>query len=493
MDADLLDDLAHLPEVLVPDHDTLRMLASCYLVCQAYFAEISNASRTDAAWNDDLRAWQRSFQRLLQAQRQPATPVEQRTITPLREALRAQQRQEALARCAALLKALSAYIATLQRTKPIYQPLTARPSAALGNVALLISSRRPSALAALGSRLPKLPEAISDTLDNYHPQLHITPTRVESWHLVAHGLRQATARLLQRRVQQRQLTIAVSPFTLDAALHGAARPGFPDDEEARFVLEGVGDEAAQSVVLQRLLRQCHAAGVGILVLPELRIPPRLLQVIQTFLRQQARSDLQDGKGLLLVVAGSWHVPEGAAWVNRSTVLDDRGKVVWTHDKLAEYHITPKDVQQHPHLKQQLGVNDYGGVEAIRTGQALQFCDCALGRLAVAICAGFFHDPVARVLKASGANIFLVPTMTPDIRRLEERAHDLVASQHAATFAANCGTIAWDHARQQPRDHTACFYRLPIAGAQPVHLTQVLAGGPPPLHLYPPPERLKNDC
>ena len=153
----------------MPDHDTLRMLASCYLVCQAYFLEISNASRTDASWNDDLRAWQRSFQRLLQAHRHPAAPVEQRTIAPLREALRAQQRQEALARCAALLKALSAYIATLQRTKPIYQPLTARPSAALGNVALLISYRRPSALAALGSRLPKLPEAISDTLRQLPP------------------------------------------------------------------------------------------------------------------------------------------------------------------------------------------------------------------------------------------------------------------------------------------------------------------------------------
>ena len=85
--------------------------------------------------------------------------------------------------------------------------------------------------------------------------------------------------------------------------------------------------------------------------------------------------------------------------------------------------------------------------------------------------------MARLLKTSGANVFLVPTMTPDMRRLVERAHDLVPSQHAATFAAHCGTMAWDQDTQQQRGHTSCLYRLPIAEAPPARLTDTLAVQP----------------
>lgn len=209
------------------------------------------------------------------------------------------------------------------------------------------------------------------------------------------------------------------------------------------------------------------------MLPELRVPPRLLQVIKAFLRDQVRNDLRIGKGLLLIVAGSWHYPdsqEGMGWVNRSCVLDCRGSVVWEHDKLAEYRIRPDNVLSNPGLKTQLGINNYGGIEAIRRGETLHFCDCALGRLSVAICSGFFHEPIAAALKASGATIFCVPTMTPDIRRIERRASDLVESQHAATFAANCGTIAFDAGTGKISEKAACFYLLPEAGAEPHRLS-----------------------
>lgn len=148
------------------------------------------------------------------------------------------------------------------------------------------------------------------------------------------------------------------------------------------------------------------------MLPELRVPPNLLQAIKDFLRDQVWEDLEAGKGLLLVVAGSWHSEVSEGWVNRSTVLDCKGNMVWEHDKLAEYHITPQNVRQSPGLRAQLGINNHGGTEAIRRGDTLQFCDCALGRLSVATCAGFFHEPVAEALRASGATIFLVPAMDP---------------------------------------------------------------------------------
>jgi hypothetical protein len=45
----MLDDWRDLPEVLMPDDNSLRILASCYLVCKSRFLEISNTMPTDPA------------------------------------------------------------------------------------------------------------------------------------------------------------------------------------------------------------------------------------------------------------------------------------------------------------------------------------------------------------------------------------------------------------------------------------------------------------
>lgn len=236
-------------------------------------------------------------------------------------------------------------------------------------------------------------------------------------------------------------------------------------------------------MLNTILQQCVAQDVTLLVLPELRVPPTFLQTIQTFLRQQRWEALLQGQGLVLVVAGSWHTQQDdGRWVNRSYVLDARGDIVWAHDKLAAYEITSDNVQQNLTLKTQLGLNDHGGEEMIEIGDTLQFCDCALGRLAVAICAGFFHDPIADVLKASGATLFLVPAMSHDVRPLAERARTLVRSQHATTFVANCGTVAFDPHNGQINEQSACFYLLPAAGATPAWLPDPASTGQY-LHVY----------
>jgi hypothetical protein len=90
--------------------------------------------------------------------------------------------------------------------------------------------------------------------------------------------------------------------------------------------------------------------------------------------------------------------------------------------------------------------------------------------------------VAEALKASGATIFFVPAMTPDIRPIEERARDLVRSQHAATFAANCGTIAFDPGTGNISEKAACFYLLPEAGGDPQRLSGSTAAESR-LHVY----------
>jgi hypothetical protein len=185
-------------------------------------------------------------------------------------------------------------------------------------------------------------------LDKYHPALHLTPVNVGDWRIVACTLPPATDRLLTARVNRRHIKIAMSPLAIDARLRGKRLPGFPKSQPVRFLLDSVGDETSQIAFLNELLKRCYEEGISILVLPELRVPPRLLQVIKEFLRSQVRNDLRAGKGLLLVVAGSWHYPdsqESMGWVNRSFVLDCRGSVVWEHDKLAEYNISPDNVRR----------------------------------------------------------------------------------------------------------------------------------------------------
>jgi predicted amidohydrolase len=180
--------------------------------------------------------------------------------------------------------------------------------------------------------------------------------------------------------------------------------------------------------LQKLLTRCREEGIAILVLPELRMPPNFVQSVAEFLRNQTWSELRNGKGLLLVVAGSWHVREatGQKWVNRAQILDYMGRRIWEHDKLARYHVTPENLvgDAGDLLRRCFGLNDDGGVEGIELGHELQFCDTSIGRIAAAICVGFFHKPLEDLLTRSRAEIFLVPAMSPTT---------------AATFVANCGT------------------------------------------------------
>jgi len=156
----------------------------------------------------------------------------------------------------------------------------------------------------------------------------------------------------------------------------------------------------------------------------------------------------------LACAGRWD------YVNRCSVRDHQGNEVWTHDKLAEFNITEENVAQSDFLKAS-GFDATGGVEGIRSGTRLEICDCALGRVAVAICVGFFHRPLEDLLVKSGATLFLVPAMSPDLERMHERAHALVGSQHAAVVVANCAKAG------QGKDKGRSFYLLPETNAQPV--------------------------
>lgn len=224
----MLDDWRDLPDVLIPDDNSLRILASCYLVCRDHFDEMSNALRNDASLSNRYENLRKEFSGMLVKSRTVYVPLLQPdTMNALTRQLRAASPLDALVRCAALLRALSLYIGNQHRGAALPGPVTALPSPVFGSEKILISIRRRSAIADSLERLPRLESDISDMLDNYHPELHLTTVKVGNWSILSCPLSLATAELFAARVKKRQVKIAVSPLTLDASLQGRSLPDSP--------------------------------------------------------------------------------------------------------------------------------------------------------------------------------------------------------------------------------------------------------------------------
>ena len=267
----------------------------------------------------------------------------------------------------------------------------------------------------------------------------VTPAVLDDWKLVAARPHRGLENYIARRMDSGEFRIAVSSLSSSAEIVGASR-SVTREPLAQFRLTEIKRLEDQVTALCQILSDAHAAGATFLVLPELRMPPALLQVAKNFLRTQ---EITEKRGLLLVVAGSWHIESNERLYNRCEVLNHYGEPLWAHDKLREYVIEPKDVSTAPELCRAIGVGQDGGREDIERGDTLQFYDSIVGRIAISICVGFFSPEVKPLLEASGADIFLVPAMTPSMLRLEDRANELVGSRNAFTAAANCGTVGKD--------------------------------------------------
>ncbi|MEK7409049.1 MAG: hypothetical protein AAB225_28635 [Acidobacteriota bacterium] len=457
-------DLSALPDALIPNERALVMLVNCYQLCRTNFVTLRNARLPDSRWASLYSRLRRELHEVLERNRAPSKPLAQVHIGELREKLDSGNLDEALVRSAALLKALSSSVANELALISGFAQLTVRSTAEFGDREFMITAHSPSAIVEKLSRahdLPRLDEQISEMISCYHSGVRITPVEVGRRRLVCLLLPSTTGLLLRERVQRGAVKIAMTPLTLEADISGRPEPGFPQDERVRFLVDNVGDERPQIARLAEVLRECHSQGVSILILPELRMPPNLLLVVQDFLKSQ---DCSVDRGLLIVVAGSWHTKDekSSRWVNRSVALDCRGDTIWEHDKLAEYNLTAENVAANPDLKRRLGIGDGGGIECIEAGDQLEFCDSALGRLAVAICCGFFHQPLAELLIESGVNVFLVPAMSPVVNDIDDRARSLVRSQHASTFVSNCGTTARKLPGGQIAESSSSFYRTPGA-------------------------------
>lgn len=339
---------------------------------------------------------------------------------------------------ASLTNALSRHIARRHGPGLRHRSEPYCTSDSFGALPYWLASKGPSAPTSSIHGIPRDRNQLHPTFQRFHEDLLVTPGRLGEWTLTRIAANRAVEHELERRMLGMEFRVAVSPLSPDAELAGESQPRSSPRPPQEFHLTSTGPVERQAQALRHVLERAYERRAVILVLPELRLPPPLLDIARNFLRRQTITAKQ---GLLMVAAGSWHIDvPGGRRFNRCVVLGHDGRDLWAHDKLREYEITPQNVADNPGAYRAIGVGPDGAVEAIHRGQTLQFYDSPIGRVAVAICVGFFSPDVRPLLQASGANLFLVPAMTPSITAVEACSDDLVHTQLAYTLVANCGHV-----------------------------------------------------
>jgi len=215
--------------------------------------------------------------------------------------------------------------------------------------------------------------------------------------------------------------------------------------------------------LKRLFVRVQEASVDIVVLPELSVQAESWDMI---------SELTQGSGLSLVVAGSTHVEAGdpPALYNRIPVLDNRGRQVWTHDKRGRFAIqarhwaTMQAQQRAPEFicADSPQVESSGRLhEANQAGHVLHLFDTSLGRIAVLICADAL-DPMGfrRLVEDTQIDLLLLPSMSFEVGPFFDFAEQLRGAR-TTTLYVNAGCALVQQAPEQIV--TSAFACLPFRG------------------------------
>lgn len=417
---------------LAPDPSVSRIFANCYVLCRDNFQALDE--RAGPGHEEALR------ELLPEAGTLVESGMSRLRIDSLPEVQKFLQGSEPLSRTAALLHAIASR-------------LKAAKLAAFGETIFEASNgeRFHVTPVPLGSiwecrteryAMATPQDMLSSSLMFFHAGVHVTRANVSTDAGNCTIERRILSSVLRRRLAQDCLKVALCPMTTDApVIRATSRPA--KGRKTRFIVEGTRNEAGQIAFIQRVLERCQQEGVSILVLPELRVSPSIRAALVEWLL-----DLDGVPTLGLVVAGSWHVLDDGRYVNRCDTLGPRGEVLWSNDKLADYEISSDAVAKKPDL---LALLEGSGREDIRRGSTLQIADTTIGRLTTAVCAGFFHGPAEAVMKASGANLFLVPAMSPKTGDMVTLAEQLTRYR-AGTFLANCASVGGKE---------RSFWRVPI--------------------------------
>jgi predicted amidohydrolase len=424
-----------LPTNVLTSNRLDEVLANAYVFCRDHFGEIHAATRVGGPYR---KRYRRVRGELRDGLLRDCDFLALRQAEGIATALAGRNREEELAGIAALLTAGAAALSDRTNQAARFCRFQIQAHRSFGGESFWISTAPADSMWERYAQ-PRSYDEISVTVARYHPGLAITAAR--------NGETEIRVERLESRLWSRlagragRLKVAVAPLGRYETRFRVSTPAEHGDP-CGFVMESVAEEERQKEEIRQILQQAHGKGVAILTFPELRMTPGLLDVVRDFLEAQA---VTAETGLLLVAAGSWHVEDGEAYVNQCPVLDCRGGIVWRQNKLAEFHLSPGNVAKTAEYWRERGVGPEGAVEDIRNGSVQVAVDSPVGRIAVAICAGYLHERAAQLLAEVHANLFLVPAMTTTCRDLEKTAEEMIR-RRAGTFVANCGYTGGKHGR-----------------------------------------------
>lgn len=174
----LLDDLKRLPEKLIPDNDTSSILANCYQLCKSRINKIVSIRNDDALLSQLYRSLCRDFKEALDKNRDEQRPMMMIDVSALKTMLAAENAEEALVRCAALLHALSLYIEKEMDESLLSEYLIVKTTGEFGGIDFLVTPRLEDLIADSIEDMPRLEKNVSEMLDEYHPPLRLTPLKI---------------------------------------------------------------------------------------------------------------------------------------------------------------------------------------------------------------------------------------------------------------------------------------------------------------------------
>ena len=181
---------------------------------------------------------------------------------------------------------------------------------------------------------------------------------------------------------------------------------------------------------------------AVLVMPELSATPRIHDTVAAELRERTE---RGDDAPALTVTGLYHLrSDGAAAdpglvkraamatkVNEAVALAPDGSELWRHRKLssAEGRVKPGDKTRY--------------MEDIVLGAKLAIAPTPAGMIAILICLDAFAPHVRERVAASPAQVLLIPSLSPNVKRHRTSLEHLVQTLCGSAFVCNRGIAATD--------------------------------------------------
>ncbi len=247
-------------------------------------------------------------------------------------------------------------------------------------------------------------------------------------------------------IKRKAIKIGLSPFAgCDDMLWQYDVNDMRGDGEVPFWCAGAKNEATLSQRLTDVLNIAYQQKIDILLFPELIMTETLENQIATWLR--------DNNGfepvIRLVVAGSRHVhqqEQNNSYRNCCTVFNQIGDIEWQQEKRQPFRLAAKEAKSLLNIKQE-------SFEPTCLSNTMSIRHTLLGNVATPICLDFIQDEFWAKLPI---NLFLVPAMSPNLKRFEDACKNAGARWQASAFVCNAkpsdndkSVLAYIPSKQQP--------------------------------------------